>query len=651
MYLLVIILSLLILAAAITFFEFTRNKKIKKIPARPEATGKDDGFDKIMNSNIHEILYRLENGLEITDEHLEGIESACSYLDYRFDCADFRMQTMLRILFIHSQKLPPKYIEMMKRSLLGSKFFMDQPGEDSMCYWSENHLLLFAAAEYLTGQLYENEIFTNDKKTGAQHKKIALKRINIWLEQRFYFGFTEWYSNTYYEEDIAPLSNLIDFCDDKKVVEKSKMILDLLLYDIAAQSHNGSFTSTSGRQYEMGKKSGENSALRNVTEKVWGYPAKAPKMGMDQNFIYIRNYKVPAVIKKIGMDNEAGVIKASSGLDLTELVRQYPKGQSLERVMMQWAMESFSNKEVVADTIKYIHKNKMLSNEFLNDFKLIDLSILKYTGLLPLISKMLHPFSDGVAIQRANTYTYKTKRYMLATAQKHHPGEFGDQQHIWTAVLSSDLCVFTTHPAPPFTEDGALSASPNYWVGNGRNPHSAQDKNIHITIYSIEGKNGFMEKTPELKSHCYFPKTLFNEIILTKNHIAGRRDGAFISIRSTNDMEMMNDEIIQKGSLTYWVTELGSADEESFESFCKRTAHNELAFNRAEKIAEYSTNGKKYSLKYKGDFKINGITQDKDYRRFDSKYSVTDRKSGVIKIEFEGRKLVLDFENALREVK
>ena len=110
-------------------------------------------------------------------------------------------------------------------------------------------------------------------------------------------------------------------------------------------------------------------------------------------------------------------------------------------------------------------------------YELIDLSILKYTGLLPVISCILRPFSDGVAIQRANTYTYKTKNYMLATAQNHHPGEFGDQQHIWSATLADNLCVFTTHPAPPFSDDGALSASPNYWVGNGINPHSAQDKN------------------------------------------------------------------------------------------------------------------------------------------------------------------------------
>ncbi|MBN2880372.1 MAG: hypothetical protein JXN65_12170 [Clostridia bacterium] len=648
MYIFIAIAGLILIIAIITFIEFQKNSRIKIIPARPKAEGRDDGFDKIMNSNLHELLYKLEEKISLDEADFSTIESTCSYLDYRFDCVDFRMQTLLRMLFKHSDKIPEKYIEMIKNSLLSSKFFMDQPGEDSMCFWSENHLLLFAAAEYLTGQLYEDEIFTNDNLTGKRHKEIALERINIWLKQRFYYGFTEWYSNTYYEEDIAPLSNLIDFCDNSEVVTRSKMIMDILLHDIATQSHMGSFTSTSGRQYELGKKSGENSALRNITYSVWGYKMGYEKKGLDQNFIYINNYKVPDVIKKIGLDSEAGIIKASSGLNLTELVKEMPKGQSLERVMMQWAMESFSNKEVVTDTIKYVHKNHMLSNEFLNGFKLIDLSILKYTGLLPVISGILRPFSDGVAIQRANTYTFKTKDYMLATAQNHHPGEFGDQQHIWSATLADNLCIFTTHPAPPFSDDGALSASPNYWVGNGINPHSVQDKNVNITIYSLDGKKGFMEKKRDMKTHCYFPKSLFNEVELSNKVVTGRRGDAFIAIRSGSKMTMTADELLQEGELTYWVTELSSRDKETFEEFSQRIRSNELSFDSESKTLCYATTGRDYRLKYKGDFNIDGKKQDTEYKRFESKYSDTQRESQVIEISFDGSSLMLDYENCVR---
>jgi hypothetical protein len=40
-----------------------------------------------------------------------------------------------------------------RAALLGFEYWLDQPGFDSLCYWSENHQILFATAEYLAGKL------------------------------------------------------------------------------------------------------------------------------------------------------------------------------------------------------------------------------------------------------------------------------------------------------------------------------------------------------------------------------------------------------------------------------------------------------------------------------------------------------------------
>jgi membrane protein YqaA with SNARE-associated domain len=71
-------------------------------------------------------------------------------------------------------------------------------GQD-MTYWSENHRLLFAAAEYLAGQFWPEEVFIsqrNNRKegpagaprpgdmTGKQHMAHARVRVLRWL-QRF----------------------------------------------------------------------------------------------------------------------------------------------------------------------------------------------------------------------------------------------------------------------------------------------------------------------------------------------------------------------------------------------------------------------------------------------------------------------------------
>lgn len=631
-----------------TAFEILRNGKISPIPARPEAENSEEGFQKIMNSNIHEVLAGLEEGKSLTASDYETIERTCDYLDARYDCSDFRMQSLLRMLFNHRDKLELKSFERIKTSLLGSRFFMDQPGEDSLCLWSENHLLLFAAAEYLTGQLFEDEIFSNDGLSGKRHKEIAGERLDIWLEQRFKYGFIEWNSNTYYEEDIAPLCNLIDFCDDPLIVTRTKMILDLLLFDLAAQSHRGSFTSTSGRQYEMGKKSGSHSALRNVTRKIWNYETARKEAGLDVHFLYVKNYEIPEVIRKIGREDKAGTIKASTGLDLKELVKEFPEGQSLPRVMMQWAMEAFSNPEVIGPTLRYIHSNRMVSNEFMNDFKLINLSVLKYSGLLPLVSRILKPVTNGTPIQRANTYTYKTDDYMLATAQAYHPGDFGDQQHIWSATVSPDLCVFTTHPASSLSEEGALSASPGYWVGNGRNPHSVQNENINLSLYVIDGKKGFMEKALLKETHCYFPADKFDESELIGNTAFGRLGETMIAVRGGGILHPRGDELIQKGNRTFWVTELGSRKDESFEDFKDRILVNPLTFDDKSDTLTYASRGKKHALIYKGDFLINGIRQELNYKRFDSPYSSVERQSDVIEIRHGDDCLILDYKKGRR---
>ena len=115
-----------------------------------------------------------------------------------------------------------------------------------------------------------------------------------------------------------------------------------------------------------------------------------------------------------------------------------------------------------------------------------------------------------------NSYTLRTKDYILSTAQNHYPGTFGDQQHIWQATLNDKISVFTTHPGASFFEDNARNFSPSYWVGNGVMPHSVQDKNIHMSIYKVDQRKGFMEKERQHFTHAHFPQNEFDQVVLDK---------------------------------------------------------------------------------------------------------------------------------------
>lgn len=640
-----IIIGIIVIILAViggwVYADFIANNKIKKIDSLPEES---------IPMNPEKVLWELENGIEVED--WGKITGACEYINGRYDCSDFRFQSLIRILYKHSDKVEANTLETMKSTFLGFKYWMDQPGEDSMCFWSENHQILFATSEYLIGKYYPDEVFTNDGKIGQEHMEIARERILIWLEQRWLYGFTEYYSSVYYVEDIAPLANLIEFAKDDEIVSKATAIMDLLLYDVATQSYKGAFISTSGRAYERNRKSAKaGNSMKAVIQDVWGFPVDPDgRKGMDLCFLYLENYQVPEVIKLIGQDDSTSVIKASNGLDLDELDERNLNGTQINQVMIQWAMEAFTNHQVISNTIKYIDANGMFSNEFLNDLKLINISLLKKMGLLPSVLKLFNPVSNGVVIQRANTYTYRTPDFMLATSQAYHGGEFGDQQSPWVATLSNEVSIFNSHPAKPLSDKGALSKSPGYWIGNGRMPHSVQVENINMSIYKVPHKKGFMEKTLTEFTHAYFPSSLLDETLIDSRYAFGKLDNKYIAFIAKNNLyylEGSDNDLIQDGKDSYWIFEVSSeADEGSYQSFINRIKSNTVSYEKD--ILTYVSGEKTLKVEFGGDFVQNGMIVNTDYERHDSPYAQNDREQMAMTFEFGGEKLYLDFYNLVR---
>jgi hypothetical protein len=583
-----------------------------------------------------------------------SLQDSFDLIKRRGDTADFRLQPLARIVYDHADSISPKEFQHIKQIFLGFKYWMDQPGHDGMCYWSENHQIMFSAAEYLAGQRWPDEIFTNDGKTGAEHRDMARQRILHWLELRWLYGFTEWYSNVYYVEDIAPLANLIDFAKDREIVEKATIVMDLLLHDLASQSHRGVFLSTSGRMYE-GKKSGNRgNSMRAVVEHIWGQGAfgyrSPPRQGMDLCFIYNNKYQVPEVIRAIGLDPGPHVIRASTGLNVSELKGEDLIGQEDRQIMMQWAMEAFTNPEVIDNSMRYIDRNDMFQNKFLQSFQMIDIDPLRRYGLLPVVSLLLRPQSNGTAIQRANTYTYRTPDFMIATSQAYHPGTFGDQHHIWTATLSEEVSLFTTHPAQPLILGDTPSNSPGYWVGNGRLPHCVQHKQIVLCMYDLDDEPGFLEQDVADFTHAYFPMDRLADVEINARFAFARHRKTLVAFIARYPLEYAagsQDDLIQKGVDSYWVFEASTlADEGSMEAFQERIRSNAIACR--DRTLQYASGGDSLEVSFGGDFLLNGAVVDTEYPRFDSPYATCPRKPRSVRISHDGHSLELDFYNRLR---
>ena len=699
----IVILVLIIALLGSIIVQFAYNMLFVN-PIAHETTKGGDG-------KLTEMLYQSEflddsyfADVELVSSNLEG---AIERIDIREDCADFTACGLIRFYIENEHRLAEENKAEIKKCLTGFKYWMDQYDgrADSMCHWSENHQILFAVTEYLAGCEWPDATFA-DGKSGEAHVSMSKERIEAWMYQRYYYGFNEYYSNNYYPEDIAPMANFIQFAkeDDADMVDRMKIIMDIIWIDIATQSYkysdeNGqtqyAFLSASGRMY-MDNKSSDDTGNRLrpyinlVLENGEDYKTESNRFFVCFKRMYEAKkdgepiYEVPNVIKEIFNDtSKKQVVKSSNGITIEELVADGLVGQGVDQIMMQMGMEAFSNKQVIDNSIAYLNNNKLFNNEFLNDFKLVNLWPLTLTKSLGFLSGLLNPSTDGKAIQRANVYTYQTPYYSMSTSQEHFAGDYADQHQINLSTLAGDITVYTAQPM-------RNSSRGQYWVGYGRLPYSVQDENINISIYTIPQSTGLLEPHIVKYTHAYFPVGLFDEVVtdyLDEGYIFGRKGDSYVMMLALsdgegrltfkNDMSGITDEdmasdrdkikdnvrelieasgdlrydlIFEGGSNHAWITELGSIEDNgSFESFIDNMLANEYDFSGM--VVHYESGEKLFDVKYDDYFKLNGQLVDTNYARYESDYvdGKVERGADIIELTFGGELLILNFKEGTRE--
>jgi len=597
-------------------------------------------------SRQDELYYDLVNGEENIEWDL--LDGTLNYIYSEYDCADFRLVNLVRILYDFGDKIPAGYKSSIEDVLLNFRYWWDEPGENSMCYWSENHQVLFASAEYLIGQLYPERIFPNSSLTGKQHMDKARTRLLDWLEMRWNYGFIEYYSGVYYKEDVGALINLIDYAGEKELVIKSQIILDLLFYDVASQNIKTMFVSVSGRAYEGNRKGGARSTLGGLTNYFWG-DGKKLGAGMMYGMMVSEKYTLPPVLAEIARDSSDVIIRQSNGLDIPELNREGYYGTDNRSMMMQWGMECFTNKEIIRNSLAHIRNCNMFSNEFVADFKMLDYKLIQWLHLEPILHRILKPQSDGVAIQKGNTYTFKTRDFSMYTTQSHHPGTYGDQQHVFGLNIGNHFSIFHNHPA---LEKGVKYQSPNYRVGYGHFPHSVQEKNVNLSIYNIPEKKAIMEMDLLDYTRAYFPLNLFDTAFIDNYYVFGKKGDTYCAFIGTNDFGFRDDEkddIIQRGKQVFWITEAGSKTRDGgFDQFVQRIQNNQVEFDTASLELNYWSNGHTYRLRFGDDFLIDNETIETSYSRYDSPYIQAEKKDKTLNFSFREKFLFLDFDKLQR---
>jgi hypothetical protein len=502
------------------------------------------------------------------------LEGLMDFVDSRADTADFKATALVRLVYLHGSNpaIPTDLRGRAARTLQNFKYWIDEPGQDEMIFWSENHQILFASCEFLAGQLYPTHVFSNSGLTGDQHKAKARARILRWIDHRLRFGFSEWYSPVYYPHDTAPLLNLVDFANDPEIQEKAAMALDLLLFDMARlTTQSGSFANTAGRIYEEHKWDGHHQSVADLIEILWGtrgtWRSKGSTAGTP--LATSTRYTIPYALLAVGVDKQRArfVDRSRVGISFADAGQEGIGFQSKEDGLFWWGMGAY-----VAD------RSIVLTRRMIRDWDLWHYGIFDPFQrtrsvpdfLLPPLSATLAPFTEGSFLSTANTYCFRTPDAQLSSVQSYRRGQVGFQQHAWQATLDLDAVVWTTSPAP------LGRSGPGEWTGSASLPQVTQHENVALILYNpgVAQRLAF----PAM-SHAWFPRQAFDEIVELRGWTCGRKGQGYVALYSAQPTQWVNQgayagkELQAGGYRNAWICVVGrEAEDGSFLDFVDTVA-------------------------------------------------------------------------------
>ena len=221
------------------------------------------------DGNLQKVIAIIENNGEYS-RIKEILDLETDAINRRFDCSDFRMPALIWIYKKYRNHFKEDDLKIIKESILNYRYWLDEPGNDVMWWFSENHALSFHVSELLAGEQFKQDIFPNSGLTGFQHIEKAKKLLNEWFSNFFLYGYGEWNSAVYIPIDLIGCFALYELTEDEEIKEKAGRVLDHSFEIMAFNSFKGVMTSSHGRIYEKelkGRRTTESTALNWI---AWG---------------------------------------------------------------------------------------------------------------------------------------------------------------------------------------------------------------------------------------------------------------------------------------------------------------------------------------------------------------------------------------------
>lgn len=203
------------------------------------------------------------------DKDMELLTPSFLLIESKGDCADFVLAPLLAMFYKYPEKFDERLKMNIKDLVLNFRYWVDEPGNDVMWYFSENHAFLFHICQYFAGLLYPEENFVVSGRKGTEQFQLGKDRIISWYKRFFKYGLAEWNSTTYIPIDLIGLFSLSIAADDEKIVENTEKALDYLFKIIAYNYHGRTVSSTYGRVYEHNLKAMQQGELSSVIQIAW----------------------------------------------------------------------------------------------------------------------------------------------------------------------------------------------------------------------------------------------------------------------------------------------------------------------------------------------------------------------------------------------
>ena len=598
---------------------------------------------------------RVARGSEI---YAPAIESSCDKLDAREDCADFSAAGLLRILYLDraNPTLDSDIRSLIEGTLLDFKYWIDEPGSDQMCFWTENHQALYHSNELLAGQLFPDDVFTNDGRTGAEHAEHAERLAEQWLDFRGRFGFSEWHSNVYFNEDLPALVNLADFAESERIRTKAAAVLDVMAFDLASNYYKGYFATVHGRTYESKFLDGLSDS---TTEAAWimlGLGDYESAGNFSATFLATSDlYWTPELLEQVAAATEANhEHRQRDGIDVAE-GPDWGIGYEEQDDIIFWAgMSALVAPEVIEGTFAMVEDLDLWDGFLFGDIPdevmaLVEMAAAK--GTLGDLATELEPLSRGICLEAMSTYVFRTPHYQLAGGQDYNPGWWASQTQMWQATLDGEAYVFTSYPSDlgGAAGDNEIAGA---WIGSWL-PRATFHRNVGVIQYRTQPVPLADAYLSSDHTHAFFPRTRFDEVREDGQWVLGRKDDGYVALYSEHPVTWSEEneyELIAEGETNVWVVELGSADESgSFDAFAEAIVAATIEIGETVRYESPSVGS--VAVGWEGPMTVAGETVDLGpYPRWQNEYANVEFGDMVTRIDLGEYRLELDFEEGRRRL-